>query len=134
MILSVAILNLPNIALNIHRARLRGGYIVKKLLPNCEVLLWATLLVLAQLADAILTSYGLSSYGNEVEGNLLIRHLADTYGQFAALVLTKSVAILLVTFLALAAKKVAWVKSTLIILNCVYCFFAILPWSYLLLA
>ena len=132
MILSVATLNLPEIAFKIESTRILMRRKSRRYLPSRDIIFWATILILAQVIDGTLTSFGLSSFGNDVEGNAIIRHLAINYGYLPALILTKSVAITLVGFLALAAKKVAWIKSTLIALNCVYCFFAILPWTYLL--
>ena len=132
MILSVATLNLPEIVFQIEGMKVLTRRKLRRYIPTRDIVFLAAILILAQVLDGMLTSCGLSSFGNEVEGNALIRQLAINYGHLAALVFTKSIAIILVGFLALVAKRVVWVKSTLIALNCIYGIFAILPWTYLL--
>ncbi len=100
--------------------------------PAWSVIMLGTMLAILQAMDGILTSIGVSRFGLHVEGNPLLRNLMELYGHAPALAITKGLAIFIVIFLTCLAHRVTWVKKALGALNCIYLFFAVLPWTYLL--
>jgi apolipoprotein N-acyltransferase len=89
-------------------------------------------MIALQILDGVLTSIGMSRFGTEMEGNLLLRHLMELIGHIPALVIVKSVAIATVFGLVVAARQFGWVKNALGALSFVYLVAAIIPWTYIL--
>jgi hypothetical protein len=89
-------------------------------------------LVILQLLDGLLTFWGLSIFGVEMEGNALLRDLAIVYGAAPALFFVKLVAIGFVIFLTLFAHRRRWIRPVIVVLVVLYLVLAIIPWAYLL--
>jgi len=89
------------------------------------------LLVLLQAADAALTAFGIASFGVQAEGNALLRFLMSHIGYASALAITKTLAILVILFMALKADAILWIKSAFGVLCGIYLSAAIIPWTYI---
>ena len=99
---------------------------------SSEVAALGLILALLQIADGLLTALGMSHYGTNMEGNLLLRELMHLVGFIPALVMVKTVAIGVVTGLCLHAYSVSWLKPAFKIVIGLYITFAVLPWSVIL--
>lgn len=91
-----------------------------------------TSLVILQILDGILTGFGISLLGIDAEGNALLRALMEQFGFVAALVITKLIAIFLICFVCVSAKKHYWIQYALSSMVFFYTFFAIVPWMVIL--
>ncbi len=89
-------------------------------------------LVVLQILDGILTFWGLSIFGVEMEGNALLRDLATIYGAAPALFFVKLLAIGFVIFLTFFAHRRRWIRPVIVALVVLYLTLAIIPWVYLL--
>jgi hypothetical protein len=95
----------------------------------------ATLLVLIQILDGILTHRGLSLYGGiGGEGNGLLRYAMSMYGVIPALVMAKGMAVSLIFALCSIAHRINWIENAFKGLIALYLIFAILPWTGILLS
>lgn len=90
------------------------------------------LLVVLQILDGYLTSLGMSRFGIEMEGNLLLRSMMEHFGSDMTLAIAKTFAIGVVAALTLASKRVPWVTNAMGGVACFYIVFAIIPWTYIL--
>jgi hypothetical protein len=97
------------------------------------VLLLALALSFLQIADLSLTLIGISHFGPDAEGNPLLRWLMSAMGETPALLITKSLAILIIFTLASLTRRVPWIPSAMKALIVIYMLGAILPWSTILL-
>lgn len=93
--------------------------------------LTCTLIVL-QILDGFLTSFGVITFGSSAEGNPLLAYLMQHLGVIPALLLAKGLCISLVLFLHAQAQSMRWIKFALVGIAGLYAFTAVLPWSYLL--
>jgi len=90
--------------------------------------LWALALFAAvQIADGAMTAAGVAVYGSGIEGNPLLRVVAEGAGFGVTLVGAKLVAI---TFAALLQHRA--MHLTLALLTLMYVGAAILPWTFVL--
>ena len=90
--------------------------------------LWTLALFAAiQVADGALTAAGIAKFGPHVEGNPLIKMLAEGTGLGVALVVSKGLALFCATVLHLNARHL-----TLALLSLAYVMGAIVPWTYVL--
>jgi hypothetical protein len=95
----------------------------------------ATLLVLLQILDGILTHRGLSLYGGVGgEGNGLLRYAMSSYGIIPALIMAKGMAVSLIFALCSISHRVNWIENAFKGLIALYLVFAILPWTGILLS
>jgi uncharacterized membrane protein len=90
------------------------------------------LLLVLQVLDGILTFTGLSIFGVEMEGNALLRRLAEMYGAAPTLFFVKLTAIGFVIFLTLNAHRRRYLRPVIAILVVIYLTLAVIPWVYLL--
>jgi Domain of unknown function (DUF5658) len=102
--------------------------------PSPQVLVLGALVALLQLLDGILTGIGVSLMGSHAEGNALLRMLMEQLGYIPALVVAKSVAIVVLIVLCLLAREVRWITQALQCVIVLYLAGAIIPWSTILLA
>lgn len=72
-----------------------------------ELILWASALAILQILDGLLTFWGVSNFGPNVEGNPLVKSLIEKFGADAALLSIKLFGIFLsFLFVKLEAHKV----------------------------
>jgi len=101
---------------------------------STDAIVAATLLVLIQIVDGILTHRGLSLYGGVGgEGNGLLRYVMSMYGIIPALVMAKGVAVSLIFALCSISHRVNWIENAFKGLIALYVVFAIIPWAGILL-
>lgn len=115
--------SLPSLDLTPKRGAKRQGR------SSSDVAALISILVMLQILDGILTSIGVYNFGENIEGNELIRNFMNQVGYLNALLLIKLGAIGLVLSLYPLARYVSWMKTALKLLNTVYFCAAILPWS-----
>lgn len=106
-------------------------FAVRESVIKQEVYYLFGLLVLLQAADASLTAFGVSMFGIEAEGNVLLRFLMSHIGFASTLAITKILSILVIFFMALKADAILWIKSAFGVLCGVYLSAAIIPWTYI---
>jgi hypothetical protein len=90
------------------------------------------ILAALQILDGIVTSIGISRFGVAMEGNPLLRTLMTEFGHIPALAFVKLLALFVVVFLTVNARRMPWVRNALGIVTLIYIFAAILPWIYIL--
>jgi uncharacterized membrane protein len=95
---------------------------------NEDIRLLGLLLCWLQVFDGLLTAIGMAKYGIEFEGNPLLRYLMYNYGYVNALFFTKLTSIIIIMFICMFASKSTWVKPSLIAVNSIYVFAALIPW------
>lgn len=100
--------------------------------PSREVVILGVILISLQIADAILTNMGMKVFGTEMEGNLLLRHIMESYGTVVALIAAKSFAISVIIGLVYLSNQVKWIPVALKSVIVIYSGFAIAPWAILL--
>lgn len=107
-------------------------------LNNCfkhipsQVLDLAVILCVMQILDGSLTAMGISIFGTEAEGNPILRNLMEQIGYANTLIIAKSLAVLVIAYLASIAHIVSWVKYAFISSIIFYLTMAILPWAAIL--
>ncbi|MDC0357345.1 DUF5658 family protein [Oligoflexia bacterium] len=97
--------------------------------PAKEVIILGIVLAVLQILDGILTGIGIYHFGTSAEGNLVLKSLMDQIGYAPALILIKSLAILIVAALCYLSSIVAWLKSALKAVIFIYLGAAIIPWT-----
>ena len=98
--------------------------------PSRDVIALGFLLASLQVFDGFFTSYGVHIWGIQAEGNAVLRSLMHKLGADSALILVKSLTILLVVFLTILAKRQRVFKNVVGLLSCIYLFLAIIPWTF----
>lgn len=98
-----------------------------------EVFLLTIVLIVLQILDGVLTSIGVNHFGHQAEGNYLIRMLMELIGATPALIVVKTLAILVILHLCTLAKQVRWLRNALRGVAFVYIVAAIIPWSAIIL-
>lgn len=80
------------------------------------------LLYLLQIADTVLTIWGVSIYGMAAEGNPIIKYLMVNYGILRGLLLVKVPALIFISILIIYATELYTksLKNIVILLNIVY--------------
>lgn len=91
------------------------------------------ILALTQVLDGVLTAIGMTNFGIEAEGNILLRTMMSAWGFIPALVIAKSAAVAVVFSLVVMARSVHWVPTALKGLIAAYVLAAIIPWTMILL-
>jgi hypothetical protein len=94
-----------------------------------KALLLGAALIVCQALDAILTYAGLRMLGIEMEGNAFLRDLMHAYGIIPALCIAKSIALVGVVILMLAAHRRKWIRPVIAILSVIYIVLAVVPWT-----
>lgn len=105
---------------------------ISSLFPCRTTMFFGGVLCALQALDGIFTAMGISQFGTEMEGNAFLRHLMEEFGHVPTLAVMKLLAMLVVVFVTMAARKVRWAKGALLTLSCVYLCAAIIPWTYIL--
>ena len=100
--------------------------------PTKDFIFLGVFLASLNIFDGVLTSMGVSKFGQMSEGNIFLRDLMMEYGTDFTLTVIKAAAIGIVFFLTVVARKSRMVKDLIGVLSCIYLFAAILPWLYLL--
>jgi uncharacterized membrane protein len=90
------------------------------------------ILIVLQIADGVLTGFGMSFFGTQMEGNVLLRTLMHEIGVIPALVLVKSLAIAVVIVLVQLSSQVSWLPMALKGVIGLYMLAAVIPWSVIL--
>lgn len=110
----------------------RAAVVIEIEAPSRDFIFFGVFLASMQIFDGVLTSMGMTRFGTHAEGNPMMRFLIEQIGTHQALVAVKIMAVLLVVFLTVLAKRAKWIKDLIGVLSCVYLFAAVLPWIYLL--
>lgn len=85
-----------------------------------------------QVLDGVLTSVGVNQYGITKEGNPLLRTLMERFNPEQTLFMVKAIAVIVIAYMTLLAKRIRWVRDLIGLLSCIYLFGAILPWLWVL--
>ena len=102
-------------------------------IPSKKAIAIASILIVFQILDGVMTGVGMGVFGSSMEGNAAIRSLMQHIGCVPALFIVKSFAISTVIALTLLSTRIAWIPSAMKMLIAVYFFGAILPWGYILI-
>jgi serine/threonine protein kinase len=100
--------------------------------PSMDFLFLGLFLISLLAMDGILTSLGINDGNIHLEANPFVAYLMGVFGKNSALIMTKMVAILFVTFITVLAKRQRWIKNIIAALSCVYFVAAIVPWVFVL--
>lgn len=106
---------------------------VKCIAPTRSVLILALILTGLQLADGIMTGFGMEIYGTAAEANTLLRALMNSIGIWPALILTKLAAIIIIFGLCQLSERVKWIPLAMKSVIAVYVILAIIPWGFILM-
>ncbi|MCB0318410.1 MAG: hypothetical protein KDD56_06610 [Bdellovibrionales bacterium] len=98
-----------------------------------EILILSLILIVLQITDGVLTGIGISHFGLQAEGNLLIRTLMQSFGYIEALVLVKFFAILVICGLCFLSSMITWIKTAMRAIIAIYLIAAIIPWTSILI-
>jgi len=100
--------------------------------PSRDIICAGALLASMQVFDGYLTSRGINHFGVKAEANFLIRELMHIMGPDSALIVVKSLAIIVVVLLTALARRQRSLKGIINALCAIYMMMAIIPWVYLL--
>lgn len=89
-------------------------------------------LMAVQVWDALLTARGVYHFGIVAEGNSLLRFMMGEIGYINALLVAKSLAIVVIVLLICLAHRIVWLPYALRAIVVVYICAAIIPWSIIL--
>ena len=98
-----------------------------------EMLILATLMIIIQILDGILTGFGVQLFGIDAEGNNFVRFIMHRFGHIEGLFIIKTMAIFIVAILARLSVKIHWIPNAMKGVIVFYLALAILPWTYILL-
>ncbi|MEZ4754848.1 MAG: DUF5658 family protein [Bdellovibrionota bacterium] len=98
-----------------------------------EILILGSILVLLQILDGVLTGVGISYFGIQAEGNLLIRSLMSYWGVVPALITVKILAAGVICGLCALSGLVSWIATAMRGVIVIYLAAAIIPWTSILL-
>ena len=87
------------------------------------------ILIALQIMDGILTGLGMSFFGTDMEGNILLRSVMHAIGVVPALIVVKSFAIAVVILLVNLSEQVKWLPLAMKGVIGLYILAAIIPWS-----
>ena len=96
-----------------------------------EVMVLGAILAVIQLLDGYLTGVGVYHFGTEVEGNILLRTLMESFGLIPTLISTKALALGIIAGLCLMAYRVRWLKAAFKGIIALYLVAAIIPWCWI---
>lgn len=97
-----------------------------------EIYLTGLILAMLQIADGILTAIGIFKFGVHAEGNPLLKSLMVAIGPVEALIVVKSIAILVISTLCMLASQIPWVTKALKGMIVLYLCAAVIPWTAIL--
>ena len=109
-----------------------AAHLANPMSPSRGVFVLGICLAFLQVLDGWMTSLGMSRFGIEMEGNLMLRELMFQFGHIPTLTVVKLFSISLIFLLIVNSKRVPWIKGALGAMNCVYIVFAIAPWTHIL--
>jgi|GEM_PF-1131076 len=98
-----------------------------------EIIVLGVLLAALQVMDGVLTYLGVSHFGLGAEANGFVRYAMHQLGPQSALILLKSVALVVVVVLCHLARSVSWLRFAMKTIIAVYIIAAIIPWTTILL-
>ena len=98
-----------------------------------DTFILSLILISLQVLDGFLTAFGVQQFGHGIEANIIIRNLMDYYGYVQALVMVKSLAILIVIALYRLAHSIEWLNDAVRCVIVIYICAAIIPWSAIIL-
>jgi hypothetical protein len=110
----------------------RSALVLEIEAPSRDVIAFGVFLASLQVADGVLTSVGVSTWGLHAEGNPVLRTLMHYVGPHNAIVIAKCFAIVAVVFLTNVARKKKLFRDLIGAMTCLYLFAAIIPWVYFL--
>ncbi|MFM1848957.1 MAG: hypothetical protein RL417_2431 [Pseudomonadota bacterium] len=96
-----------------------------------EVVVLGLILAILQVLDGYLTGIGVYHFGTDIEGNVLLRSLMESYGFVPTLVMTKTVALGIIVLLCSMCTQVSWLRSALKAVIAIYVVGAVIPWCYI---
>lgn len=99
---------------------------------NKEAIILGTILILFQLADAVMTMIGVQIYGTSIEANIFLRSLMMKFGHIEVLAFSKILAIVIIVRLIFLAKEHIWIKQAIGASCFFYLFAAVIPWTFIL--
>lgn len=97
-----------------------------------DILFLGLILILMQVADGLLTAYGVSLFGTAAEGNPLVRSLMDIFGYLPALFIVKACAVMIIFYLCKLSSEVIWLTGAMRGMIGLYLLAAIIPWTAIL--
>ncbi len=100
--------------------------------PSRDIVCAGLFLASLQVMDGYLTSMGIHYFGIQAEGNIFLQKLMRLIGTDNALILVKSLAIIVVLFLTALVRKQRNLKGIINGLCLIYLLAAIIPWIYIL--
>lgn len=98
-----------------------------------RVLFWAVCLCVAQILDGVLTYLGMTRFGVNAEGNVLLHTLMNYMGVAQALLTVKLLSIYVVVFLCCRDISERWLRVAFKSITIFYFIFAICPWTLMLI-
>jgi len=96
-----------------------------------EVLVLGVILAILQILDGYLTAIGVYHFGTDIEGNIFLRFLMESYGFVPTLVVTKTLALGIIGILCSMCTQVSWRNSALKGVIAIYLVGAVIPWCYI---
>ncbi len=102
------------------------------LVPSLDLIMLGIALMAVQVWDALLTARGVYHFGIVAEGNFLLRFMMGEIGYINALLVAKSLAIVVIVLLIGLAHRIVWLPHALRAIVVVYICAAIIPWSIIL--
>lgn len=97
-----------------------------------EIIILGLVLASLQVIDGVLTGIGVSHFGIEIEGNILIRSLMEQIGYVQALILVKGFALAVIVAICSLAGKVKWLGFAMRGIAIIYIAAAVIPWSFVI--
>lgn len=97
-----------------------------------EILVLGIALAILQVLDGVLTAIGVAHLGTEVEGNALIRYFMEHLGYIPALVVIKSIALLVIVGICALSRQVQWLPMAMKSIIVIYLAAAVIPWSFII--
>ena len=102
--------------------------------PSQEMIVLSAILIILQISDGILTGLGMNMFGTGAEGNMFLRFLMESWGYIPALIICKSLAIVVIAGLCYLSTVVAWLPRAMRGVIAIYMIAAIIPWTYILIS
>jgi hypothetical protein len=97
-----------------------------------EIIVLGLVLAVLQVIDGVFTGIGVSHFGTEIEGNILIRSLMEQIGFVEALIVVKGFALVVIVAICSLAGKVKWLGFAMRGIAVIYIAAAVIPWSYII--
>lgn len=97
-----------------------------------EIIILGLVLATLQIVDGILTGIGVAHLGTEVEGNSFIRMLMEHLGYIPALVLIKTIALMVIAGICALSSRVQWLSFAMKTVIFIYLSAAVIPWTFVI--